>query len=101
MAVETVDPHLGEAAVLAVVLHPHSGLEVQTVGKRAGAYVCEQLPCGDVDQCRTLPALGLCLGGCHHHLVKHERVGSKAEIKLCRATRSHRDPGTPRAVTDI
>ncbi len=39
MPVKAVDSHLGETAVLAVVLHPHAGLEVKAVGKRTGADI--------------------------------------------------------------
>ena len=39
MSVKTIDTHLGETAVLAVVLSPHSRLEVQSFGK--ASRLCE------------------------------------------------------------
>ncbi len=50
MSVEAVDSYLGEAAVLAVVFHSDSGLEVESVGKRACSYIEECVAREHVDE---------------------------------------------------
>ena len=82
VSVETVDAHLGETAVLAIVLHAHTGLKAQTVGKRTGAHLLEQLGRGDTHKRRTVAAFLFALARSNHHLVEHESVRRKVKIHL-------------------
>ena len=56
MAVEAVDAHLREAAVLAVVLDPHAGLERQPLRQARGVGLLEQPGVQHAHQRRRLPA---------------------------------------------
>ena len=82
MAVEAVDAHLGEAAILAVVFHAHTGLEAEAVSQRTRSHAVENLAGDHVDQRRTEPAHLLALGGGDHHLFQQERVGLNGEIQF-------------------
>lgn len=84
MAVETVDAHLGESAVLAVVFDAHSGLEAESVGQGVGADAGEELRCGDADERRTVAALGLALAAGDNDLIEHQGVGHHFEIDFGR-----------------
>ena len=75
MTVETVDAHLRETTVLAIVLYTHTGLEAQTVGQRTGAHLFEQLGRGDTHKRRTVAAFLFALARSDHHLIEHESVG--------------------------
>ena len=82
MAVEAVDAHLGETAVLAIVLDADARLEVEAVGKRACADAVENLAGDNAHERRALTALDFAFGGCHDHLVEHEGVGLHIEVGL-------------------
>ena len=59
MAVETIDAHLRETAVLAVVLHAQSRHEVQGLRQTDGVNGLHGLRGGDGHQCRCFPPQGL------------------------------------------
>ncbi len=80
MAVESVDSHLGEATVLAVVLHPHTWLEAQAVGKRAGVDQAEHAVVDNAHQHGAVAALEFAFAAGDHYLVEHEGVGFDFEV---------------------
>ena len=55
MTVQTVDAHLREAAVLAVVLHAQSGHEIEGLRQADGVHGLHGLRSGDGHQRRRLP----------------------------------------------
>ncbi len=77
VSVEAVDAHLGETAVLAVVLDAHAGLEIESVGKRACAHEVESLGRNHIDERGAVAALEFAFCACDYDLVEHHRVGAQ------------------------
>lgn len=82
VAVEAVDAHLGEAAVLAVVLHAHAGLERESLRQRHGVGPLEQIGAHDAHQRRRLALERLGAAGRDDHLVHREALLVDLEILL-------------------
>ena len=72
--VKTVYTHLLVAAVLAVVLHPHSGLEHESLRKRCGIYSLVSLHIHDIDEGRSHHSCRLAAVCRHDHSVEHHIV---------------------------
>ena len=82
MAVEAIDTHLGETAVLAVVLHAHTRLIIEAVGQRAGIDKAENPVVDHTDKRRTMAALEFALGTGDHNLLEHHGVGHYLEVEF-------------------
>ena len=84
MAVETVDAHLREAAVLAVVLDTHAGLERQPLCQARGIGLLEQPGVQHAHQRRRLPAQPGGTAGRYDHLVHRNAALHHLEIQFGR-----------------
>ena len=71
-AFQTVDTHLGETAVLAVVLHPQARLVVECLGKVGGVHHLKELGAHHVHHHGSSLATHLVAVGGHHDLIGHE-----------------------------
>ncbi len=91
VAVEAVDAHLGEAAVLAVVLHAHAGLETQALRQADGIGLLEQRGVEHADQGRGLAAERGAAAGRHHDLIHGDAAFGDLEIDLARLARTGMD----------
>ncbi len=80
MAVEAVDTHLCETAVLTIILYSYAGLETKAVGERAGVDHIEKLVGDNAYEYRTVAALGLAFRAGDNHLVKQESVRGNLKI---------------------
>ena len=72
--VESVDAHLRETAVLAVVFRAHSGLEVEPLGQAGGMGRFKEFCIQNIHHCRRLPAQRLVAVGRDYHLVERHLV---------------------------
>ena len=81
-AVEAVDAHLLEAAVLAVVLHPDAGLEVQALGQVDGVGRGEDLRVEHVHQRGGEPAGRLVAVGRDHDAIEGDLVFLHLDVQL-------------------
>ncbi len=80
--VETVDAHLREAAVLAVVFRAHTGLEVEPLRQASGLRDVEKLTADHVHQVGGHSSRCLVSVGRHHHLVEGHIIGGQGEVEL-------------------
>ena len=80
MTAETVDTGLGEAAVLAVVLHAHARLEGEAFRQRGGGGGGENPVVHDVDEGGGFLAVAVVARGAHHHLFDGEMVFSDVQV---------------------
>ncbi|MBR8721618.1 hypothetical protein IX307_002869 [Bacteroides pyogenes] len=83
-SVHTVDAHLVEAAVLAVVLHAHARLEDDSLRKIVGIGAGEHLRIDYVHQCRSQTAGGLVAVGGNNYRIERGHILFKIEIQLDR-----------------
>ena len=90
MAVEAVDAHLREAAVLAVVLDTHAGLERQPLCQARGIGLLEQPGVQHAHQRRRLPAQPGGTAGRYDHLVHRDAALHHLEIQFGRLSTSKR-----------
>ena len=90
-AVEAVDAHLLEAAVLAVVLHPDAGLEVQALGQVDGVGRGEDLRVEHVHQRGGEPAGRLVAVGRDHDAIEGDLVFLHLDVQLDGFTLSQLD----------
>ena len=91
VAVEPVDAHLREAAVLAIVLDPHAGLERKAPGERRGVDFVEQLGAEHADQRRGLAPQSGGPAGRDNDLVHRNAALLDVEIDLQRLARTQHD----------
>ena len=82
MTVQTVDAHLCETTVLAVVLGTHAGLVVESLCQAGGLGGLELLAVHHVYQVRCLTALCFATVGRNHHLVQGNVIGLHDEVHL-------------------
>ena len=82
MTVKTVDAHLGESAVLAVVLGAHTRLEVESLRQAGRLCNVEDLAANHAHQVGSQSALGLVTIGRNHHLVKTKIARAESEVQL-------------------
>ena len=94
MAVQTVDAHLGESAVLAVVLDPHAGLERESLRQARSIGLLEKIGPQDAHQCGSLAAQRRRTAGRDDHFVHGDAVLGDFEIEFGGLTlrRRHDDP---------
>ena len=71
---QAIDAHLGEAAVLAVVLHAQARLVVQCLGKVGGVDHLEQFGTHHIYNYRSCLAAYLVAVGGYHHFIGHETL---------------------------
>ena len=83
-AFQTIDTHLLETAILAVVLHTHAGLEVQTVGQGSGVRSLEHLGVEYIYQRRSQTAGRLVTVCRYDDTVQGDSVFLGIEIDLQR-----------------
>ena len=81
-AFQSVDAHLLEATVLAVVLHAHARLEVQPVGQRGGVRRLEYFRVEHVHQRGRQAAGRLVPVGGYHHAIERHGVLLGVEVNL-------------------
>ena len=98
VAVEAVDAHLHEAAVLAVVLDPHAGLERKALRQTRGIGPLEQLGVEHAHQRRSLAPQRRRTARRHDHLVHRDAVLRHLEIQFQRLAALQRDGGPFRGV---
>ena len=82
MAVKTVDAHLGESTVLAVVLGAHARLEVEPLSQAGRLCNVEEFAANHAHQVGSQSALGLVTIGRNHHLVKTKIARAESEVQL-------------------
>ena len=82
VTIQTVDAHLRETTVLAIILHAHAGLEVQSVGKTNCSDIGEKFAAHDLNERGTFPANRLVLVARHHDLLQPYHVGQKFKLHL-------------------
>ena len=97
--VEPVDAHLLEAAVLAIVLDPHTRLKVEPLGQRAGVGILEGLYVQHIDQRRGQLPRSLAAVGRNHHAVECHVTRLDFEIDLQRHTLFQRHLPPARLIT--
>ena len=79
-AFQTVDTHLGETAVLAVVFHTQARLVVERLGEVGGVHHFEELGAHHVHHHRSrLPAYLIAIGG-NHNFIGHEAFFLQLEM---------------------
>ena len=91
MAVEAVDTHLHKAAVLAVVLDTHAGLERKPLRQARSIGPLEQLGVEDAHQCRSFAPQRRRTARRDDHLVHRDAVLRHLEIQLQRLAPPQRD----------
>ena len=74
MSVESIDAHLCESAILAVVLHTHTGLIAQSLSKTRGTYHVKHLIAQHTHKRAAVAAFHFALVAGDHHLLKHHHV---------------------------
>ena len=84
MAVHTVDSRLGEAAVLAIILHPHSGLEDKSVRKSRRNGLGENAVVHDIHKARSLLARRIVSRSAEDDFVYGETFLLKLEVGFIR-----------------
>ena len=77
---QSVDAHLREAAVLAVILHAQSRLEVERLGEVGGVHRFKQLGTHHVHHHGGILAVYLVAVGGHHHFVRQEAFFLHQEV---------------------
>ena len=80
VAVQAIDAHLRETAVLTVVLGAHARLEVEALRQAGGLSDVEDLAAYHTDQVGGQSAGRLIAIGRDHHLVDGDIVGGQGEI---------------------
>ena len=80
MAVQAIDAHLRETAILTVVLSAHARLEVESLRQAGGLSDIEDLAAYHTDQVGGQSAGRLIAVGRDHHLVDGDIVGGQGEI---------------------
>ena len=80
MAVQAIDAHLRETAILTVVLGAHARLEVKTLRQAGGLSDVEDLATYHTDQVGGQSAGRLIAIGRDHHLVDGDIVGGQGKI---------------------
>ena len=79
-AVEPVDAHLRETAVLAIVFHAHAGLELQRLREERTLRVVKDFGIEHIHECRCQAAFRHIACGRHHHIA--ERHTLRNELKV-------------------
>ena len=79
-AVEPVDAHLRETAVLAIVFHAHAGLEFQRLREERTLGVLEDFGIEHIHQRRSQPSFRHVARGRHHHIAERQ-LGHEFEVR--------------------
>ena len=91
VAVEPVDADLGEAAVLAVVLDPHAGLEREPLGQTRSSGLFEQPGIEDTHQSRRLAPQRCRTARRDHHLIHRDAALLDLEVQFAGRTARQRN----------
>ena len=79
-AVEPVDAHLRETAVLAIVFHAHAGLELQRLREERTLRVVKDFGIEHIHQRRGQSPFRHIAGGRHHHIAERQ-LGHEFEVR--------------------
>ena len=93
VSVESVDAHLGESAVLAVVLDTHAGLKRKPLGQAGGIGAFEKHAPEDTHQRRGLAPQRGRTARRDHHFVHRDAARSHLEIEFGGDAATERDGG--------
>ena len=82
--IQPIDAHLLETAVLAIILNPDSGLEVEPLGQAVGIGGFKGFGVNHVDQGRGCTSLGFVAVGRNHHSVERNHIFFQLKVDFKR-----------------
>ena len=89
VAIKSVDSHLGETAVLAIVFRAHARLEIESLSQTNALGDIEELRPNHVHQIWCQASCCFVAVGGNHHLVERHVVGLQGEILFLRGIVLH------------
>lgn len=101
MPIQSIDTHLGEATVLAVVLHADTRLEAQPLCQAGGVGGFEQFRIHHVNKTGGYPPHGRSAVGRDYHFVEGDVVRLQLEVHFLRGVLLHGYFFVQREIADV